>query len=275
MDLCPNTSDDWAMEAYFGRQRQSRGLVVVLGWSGSRTKHFAPVVDWYASRGFRCVTHTSNTVRGLVRLSEWTAEIDRFAATVVSAHEVDHTPTIVHLFSSNGFLACSLLLERLAALPRGESVLDSLKGFIFDSSPGFSLAGGRRAYVDTMVRGFVPWTLLQLRHRVADSASLAALWRGVMNAHWVLVPSIARVIGGCAERFVAHRPPVPQLYLYGGRDAVVLPERVEAFSQSEGGRGITVQRMLWPDSGHVQHFKRHSEAYFDALKAFVISAFCI
>ncbi|EFJ46008.1 hypothetical protein VOLCADRAFT_93804 [Volvox carteri f. nagariensis] len=64
-------------------------------------------------------------------------------------------------------------------------------------------------------------------------------------------------------------PVCPQLYLYSDADPLVSSSDVERYMGVQEGRGVEVSGYKWPDSGHVEHFRRHPHEYAYQISTFL------
>jgi hypothetical protein len=62
-------------------------------------------------------------------------------------------------------------------------------------------------------------------------------------------------------------PDAMRIYLYGTKDTIISSEDIEEHLVSSKEAGYIVESVIFPDTGHVEHMRRHPEKYWRAIEA--------
>jgi len=219
----------------------SKGIVLLMGWAGSRVKSVVRYADIYSKLGVPSVC-ASLTIAELWSASYANAKTKKILRGVNECME-EGCGVILHLFSG----AASTFLHTVVEEAANKESKFRLSGIVFDSGPGIfnsrsGLAGAR---------------LMKQQGVYGPLTYYAACSAGIMvNA------VVGRKVRKRMRTALDHRVvQVPQLYLYSSIDNVTLMDDVEEEIRTQVSRGVDVSSHRWSDSEHVKHFVQYPDEY--------------
>lgn len=126
-------------------------------------------------------------------------------------------------------------------------------GIVFDSAPAFPDGRTMRAATHSITR-----------EQPFSSRVLLYSW-AQRRLHGLLRGSHAEQFWAVMERMDWG----PLLFLYGRADTASEAHRIDLLVQRKREQGIEVDAQCWPDSGHIEHLRKHPEEYVQKLIAFL------
>lgn len=247
------------------------GVVVLLGWMLSERKHLASFTRLYKSIGWDCLVchpHVLNlffpsmaTSLALSILLELVKDLER------------HPCPIVFITFSGGHKAClykiiQILLGQCREVNEDEGkfkvVAESVAGLIFDSSPmEFESNIGAKVLSQQML------TLKPGRSNAIISHGAHALGRGLDTIFFKQF-GLQRVDLWHALYSAVNIGPI--LILCSENDELAPLETIHMFSSNLCKLGGKVDVVVWKDSKHVGHFRRHPEQYSIEVRKLLVNA---
>jgi NAD(P)-dependent dehydrogenase (short-subunit alcohol dehydrogenase family)/acyl carrier protein len=255
-----------------------QSVTIVVGWAGASASQLAPVITWHRRRG-RAV---------LVLMPDLLGGRDGEQLVAIRALPPGGD-AVLHCFSNN---AVFFLRRLLQADPQALAHLQ-LRGCILDSAPHALLTedeladSGPRALAAHLSACFGVPPVAAAAASTDDrgggvsgdegdgGGGALSVVRLLAEAHWHRLCA-ARGQGALSSGLLGPCVlpcNVPRLCLYGAADAVVAPEAVRSFVESERARGERVHACEF-GSGHVMHHLKHTEAYWATVAKFVEGVTC-
>ncbi|XP_076934816.1 uncharacterized protein LOC143601239 [Bidens hawaiensis] len=256
--------------------KNSKMVVVLLGWLGAKQKHLKKYADWYTSKGFHVITFTfpvseilSYQVGGkteqhidslVIHLSEWLEE------------ECKHN-LVFHTFSNTGWLVYGAMLEKFQS--QDHTLMERIKGCIVDSAPvaasdpqvwasGFSAAFLKKnSIAATGYRNKDDIAAKPTLQEVALLVVLEKFFHVVLN-----LPAINKRLSNVLVQLKSGQPSCPQLYFYSSADKVIPAGSVESFIEVQQRMGRVVRSCNFKSTPHVDHFRHEPELYTTQLSQF-------
>ncbi len=254
-----------------------RARVVILGWHDATPRHLRAVARLHEARGDVALPQLSEAGRSLAHPGGFEARGRAQAEAIARAHAERALPLVFHSFSNAGFWTLSAILHALARDHR--AVLESHRGTILDSAPGFPERIDAAFTARTAPMAFLPGLLGRFGRPRAHHHRILSPLLGALFGLWHLASprQIAFMQGALTRVRAEHRPhgsrpAVPILAIWGGADALVEREHVEAFLARAEAEQIPVSRLFFPGSVHVRHLVAHRAAYESAVRDFMSSA---
>lgn len=182
---------------------------------------------------------------------------------VLAQHNILHNPIIFHVFSNGGCMVYTQLTALLNSPDCEYHDKVSVRGVIFDSSPG-------KRRILNAVKAFM--STLQL------SLALRYLLGFCLLMYLIFTRILLRLLPmdlGSGRGFQLYealcKDPAqcPQLFLYSRADQVILAKDVEEVMAKREEKGVPVKSVCWEDSQHVAHMRAHPEVYTKACLDFV------
>ncbi|EPS58995.1 hypothetical protein M569_15817, partial [Genlisea aurea] len=258
----------------------SKTVVVLLGWLGSKQKHLGKYAEWYTSRGFNAISFTFPMSEVLSYQVGGKAEQDVMLLVNHLAEwmeEEDGKNLVFHTFSNTGWLTYGVILEKLQE--KDSTLAEKIKGCIVDSAPvaapdpqvwacGFSAAFLKKNSVATKPSSGSTRTTIEVKPAVTETLLLAVLEKifGAVLGH----PSINRRLSEVVSVLTTEQPPsCPQLYIYSSADRVIPARSVESFVEKQRRSGRSVRACDFVSSPHVDHFRNRPELYSSQLQQFL------
>ena len=232
------------------RSLHSDGVVILLGWAGSRTKALVRYANIYSELGIPGVC-MAPTLSEVWLASYGNAKAKKILSGLEESAE-EGCGIILHIFSGAGFTCLPTIIKEITS----KDSKFHLSGIVFDSSPvPFNLRSGlAAANLMRKQAGFGPLTYYAsctggiMVNSIFGSTRRRNM-RAVLDHHTLLQ--------------------VPQLYLYSSSDTVALVDEVEDEIQLQVSRGADVSSCRWNDSEHVKHFIQHPEEYSLQISKFI------
>lgn len=244
------------------------GRVVLLGWGNALPSQLEAYARLYKTLGLASASVIANTVAGLTDPSAYARSIVPLADELSAARGAQ--PTVVHLFSDNGFIAWAALLEALAATADGRRARDAITGVIYDSSPGLWNQRGPFDFGRRFALGMTPAVArrlgLKARERLPVVTPVLMVGFAVYRA---VFPRSVDVMLSAADRITAHQPRCPHLFLYGENDVLVPARDVRAWVARQRRDGIDAEDQEFPEARHVALFPKDPRRYRATVSAFL------
>jgi pimeloyl-ACP methyl ester carboxylesterase len=242
--------------------------VLLVGWGNATPTQLTAYERLYAALGLAPRSVIPDTKAALV---DPTAYL-RALAPVADALAVEGTERglLVHLFSDNGFIGWAALLEALASSESGARVKASIRGIVYDSSPGLWNVRGPFDFARRFALGMTPVLSrrfgLGARERIPVVTNLLGV---AFLGYQVAFPRAVGAMRSAGDRVARLQPACPHLFIYGGEDVLVRPDDVRAWIARERAAGLDVDELEIPRGRHVALYPTEPRLYRDALKSFV------
>jgi pimeloyl-ACP methyl ester carboxylesterase len=242
--------------------------VLLVGWGNSTPSQLNAYERLYTPVGLAPRSVIPSAKQGLVDPTAYARALAPVADALVA--EGADRPLLVHLFSDNGFIGWAALLEALAASEGGARVKASIRGVVYDSSPGLWNVQGPFDFARRFSLGMTPALSrrfgLGTRERVPVLTKVLSV--GFLG-YQVAFPRAVAAMKSAGERVARLQPSCPHLFVYGGEDVLVRPDDVRAWVARERAAGLDVEALEIPHGKHVALYPSEPRMYRDALKAFV------
>lgn len=236
--------------------------VLLLGWGNATPMQLALYERLYAKLGLAPTSFIPNTLVGLRSADGYARSVLPLAEEMATWRE----PTLVHLFSDNGFLGWAALLEALASTARGRATRDAIRGVISDSSPFLWNVRGPFDFAHRFALGMSPLATRALGREVPLTKPV--LFGSFLLYQAFFPRAVARLTSG-GERVARHQPRCAHLYLHGGEDEMARPYDVRAWAAEQRGLGIDAATEFFPRAGHVALFPQDPRRYRALVSEFV------
>ncbi|GIL52524.1 hypothetical protein Vafri_8369 [Volvox africanus] len=247
--------------------------VVVIGWMGSNRRY----LNKYGSLWARSGDHEVLMIRPTVAQT-----LVRWRGVVVAGRDIDRVskmhrenpamPTIYHVFSTGGFIHAGTMwrwMDEVEDVAQRRDLLEEVRGIILDSAPA---AVNPEMSARAIVSAVTNTPAEELSYGMPG-------WQGaLLNGTRSFMESYLESKGvklrteEVYDAWYNLAPVCPQLYLYSDADPLVPASDVERYMGVQEGRGVEVSGYKWPDSGHVEHFRRYPQEYAYQISAFLARA---
>jgi pimeloyl-ACP methyl ester carboxylesterase len=242
--------------------------VLLVGWGNSTPSQLTAYERIYTPLGLAPRSVIPDTKSGLADPTAYARSLAPVADALVA--EGAERPTLVHLFSDNGFIGWAAFLEALAGSPEGARVKAAIRGVVYDSSPGLWNVRGRFDFARRFALGMTPALARRVGLGARERIPVVTKLLGVaFLGYQVAFPRAVAAMRSAGERVARLQPSCPHLFIYGGEDVLVPPADVRAWIERERAAGIDVEDIEIPHGKHVALYPAEPRLYRDALKAFV------
>ncbi len=233
----------------------------------SSARELAPYAALHERLGLAPHLFIARVSDGLLRPASYAARMDAALAPLLRAAPA---PLFIHLFSDNGFIALSRVLEVLDRGPAGRRVRAALSGIVLDSSPGLHSVTSAAGFADRFARGTTPFVAKRLGLRPREHvAGLTPLLRAVFRGyHAVSRGGVERMLSA-SGRVAAHDARVKELYLVGEADTLVTVDDVERYASARRALGVSPRVVRFPGARHVALLPSDPSRYEAEIEAFV------
>lgn len=243
--------------------RSPRSLLI--GWGNARRSQLEAYQRLHASLGLAPEVVIPDTRRGIVSRDAYARGLAPTAAQLVA----DPHPTLVHLFSDNGFLGWAALLGQLAPSGAGRLARDAIRGVVLDSSPGLWASRGKLDFARRFALGMTPVVARAARLGPRERIPFVTPLLGAAFVGYQLAfPRAVRGMLAAAEQVERDQPRCPHLFLYGDQDVLVPPGDVEAWIRRQRANGLEVEAERFEGARHVALYPCDPRRYRDVLAAF-------
>jgi len=230
---------------------------LLVGWGNSTPSQLAAYERIWSALGATPRSVIPDTGAGLLDPTAFGRALEPVAKVT--------EPTIVHLFSDNGFIGWAALLRAIDPAAKAR-----IRGVVSDSSPGLWNVRGKRDFARRFALGMTPALSRALglgpRERLpVATRALAAAFLGYQLAF----PRAVESMLSAADVVRRLQPHVPHLYMYGGEDALVRPDDVRAWIDRQRASGIDVEAIEFTHARHVALYPADPRRYREALRAFM------
>ncbi|XP_041475840.1 transmembrane protein 53-A-like [Lytechinus variegatus] len=236
--------------------------IFLLGWYGCQDKHLAKYGSIYQSKGFI-------TIRYILPhdyiFSRKKNAIRNVALKVLEAFfdlGLEENPIFFHAFSNGGGYVYRHLTEIVNGTSPGQNAKLKIVGIICDSMPSYPTATtAYRAMVSAM-----PPT----QHWFIKFIKSLGIW-----IFFMVLSFISYIRRGVSDRdtyykaMLADRMRCPQLFLYSKKDQIVPYKDIQGVIAERRRQGFDVQEVVWDDTDHVAHLRKHPQEYASACLKFV------
>ncbi|KAI3694050.1 hypothetical protein L1987_77008 [Smallanthus sonchifolius] len=257
--------------------KNSKMVVVLLGWLGAKQKHLKKYADWYTSKGFHVITFTFPMAEILSYQVGGKAEqqIDLLVNHLAEWLEEECRKNLVfHTFSNTGWLIYGAMLEKFQR--QDHTLMERIKGCIVDSAPvaapdpqvwasGFSAAFLKKNSI--AAKGYRNTDDIADKPTMSETALLVVLekfFRVILN-----LPAVNQRLSNVLVQLKSGQPSCPQLYIYSSADKVIPAGSVESFIEVQQRMGRVVRSCNFKSTPHVDHFRHEPELYTTQLSQFL------
>lgn len=241
---------------------------LLVGWGNSTPSQLAAYERVYGALGLAARSAIPDTRAGLTNPDAYPRALAPIADALVA--EGADRPTLVHLFSDNGFVGWAAFLEALARSPEGARVKASIRGVVYDSSPGLWNVRDPVDFARRFALGMTPALSRRVGLGARERIPIVTKVLGVaFLAYQLAFPRAVAAMRSAGDRVARLQPSCPHLFIYGGEDVLVPPDDVRAWIARERAAGIDVEEIEIPHGRHVALYPGEPRLYRDALKAFV------
>lgn len=248
----------------------SGARVVLLGWGNALPSQLAAYARLHRTLGQDATPATSlvaNTMAGLARASAYPRAVEPLVRDLVGDPD---RPTIVHVFSDNGFITWAALLEQLARTAEGRRVRDAIRGVIVDSAPGLWNVTGPSDFARRFALAMTPALARRMKLGAREEVPLLTpVLGGAFLTYQLLFPGPVERMIQSGARVAREQPRCPHLFVYGEDDTVVPPHDVRAWVTAQRERGIEVDDQPFPAARHVALFPKDPRRYKALVKDFL------
>ncbi|KAL9996019.1 putative alpha/Beta hydrolase [Helianthus debilis subsp. tardiflorus] len=256
--------------------KNSKMVVVLLGWLGAKQKHLKKYADWYTSKGFHVITFTFPMSEVLSYQVGGKAEqhvellVNHLADWL---DEEDGKNLVFHTFSNTGWLIYGAMLEKFQS--QDHTLMERIKGCIVDSAPvaapdpqvwasGFSAALLKKNSI--AAKGYRNTDDIVAKPTMSEAALLVILEKFfdvILN-----LPAVHQRLSNVLVQLKSGQPSCPQLYIYSSADKVIPAGSVESFIEAQQRMGRVVRSCNFKSTPHVDHFRHEPELYTTQLSQF-------
>ncbi len=241
---------------------------VLLGWADSTPSQLRVFERLYESLGIESLSEIAPIGAGLLHPKGYSQTAETMARVLTA--DLEPHPTLVHIFSDNGFVLWGALLARLSSTEKGLQFLRTVRGIVFDSAPGLWAAKGTIGLARYLATGTTSIITSRLgRNPIPPTRFLltTALF-GVFVGYRATFRRTVNALRTTVDQVRALQPHCPNLYLYGSADPIVLPRNVRAWVAGQRSRGIVCDMHEFEAARHVDLFSNDPERYRELLEAF-------
>lgn len=183
---------------------------------------------------------------------------------VLEELNLDENPLFIHCFSNGGASIYCNMLQLIQTKPKYSNV--KFAGVIFDSAPAehkipiamraLSASLPYHPIINKIIAVFFGLYLMILNIFSLISQSFGARRRQIITFDAVMSDP-----NRC-----------PQLFLYSKGDKITRYEGIDQVVAERRGLGVNVQSVCWENSNHIQHLRKHREAYIMTCLNFLTSS---
>ena len=243
--------------------RSPRSLLI--GWGNASRSQLTAYERLHASLGLAPEVVIPDTRRGIVSRDAYARGLAPAAAQLAS----DPRPTLVHLFSDNGFLGWAALLGQLEPSGAGRVAREAIRGVVLDSSPGLWASRDKLDFARRFALGMTPMVARAARLGPRERLPIVTPLLGAAFVGYQLAfPRAVRGMLAAADQVERDQPRCPHLFLYGDRDVLVPPGDVEAWIRRQRATGVDVEAVRFEGARHVALYPADPRRYREALAAF-------
>ncbi|KAG2501753.1 hypothetical protein HYH03_000253 [Edaphochlamys debaryana] len=247
--------------------------VVVIGWMGSQKRY----LNKYGALWARSGDHEVLMVRPSILQT-----LVRWRGVVVAGRDIDRVarlhrenpamPTVYHIFSTGGFIHAGTMwrwMDEVEDVAQRRDLLEEVRGIILDSAPASVNAEMASKAIVSAVTGT---PAEELEHGMPGLQGALLSGTRAFLERYLQSKGVQLRTEEVYDAWYNLAPSCPQLYLYSDGDPLVPASDVERYMQVQEGRGVEVSSYKWPDSGHVEHYRRYPHEYAYQISAFLAKA---
>ncbi|TRY62415.1 hypothetical protein DNTS_031824, partial [Danionella cerebrum] len=215
---------------------QSKPLLLMLPWLGSRPHAIAKYCEIYFRTGFDILVVESEVSQFL--WPRWGLEFGGHLLELLESERFSQRPLLVHAFSIGGYTFCQVLVHVANDTQRYQGLTNRIQGHIYDSLVMGSLE--HMAIVSLLYfRAF--------KHQTVDyfNSAIDVFWNTPLKA--------------------------PALFFFSENDLLCDYKSLENLVELWKSRGLTVESRKWKESVHAGHLRTHPQEYLSTLDNFVQS----
>ncbi|GLC40760.1 hypothetical protein PLESTB_000025400 [Pleodorina starrii] len=247
--------------------------VVVIGWMGSNRRY----LNKYGSLWARSGDHEVLIIRPTVAQT-----LVRWRGVVVAGRDIDRVarmhrenpamPTVYHVFSTGGFIHAGTMwrwMDEVEDVAQRRDLLEEVRGIILDSAPA---AVNPEMSARAIVSAVTNTPAEDLSYGMPGVQGMLLDGTRAFMGRYLQSKGVKLRTEEVYDAWYNLAPVCPQLYLYSDADPLVPASDVEKYMGVQESRGVEVSGYKWPDSGHVEHFRRHPHEYAYQISAFLARA---
>lgn len=234
----------------------TKPVVTILGWNSSKDKHIAKYSSIFEEQGFDTVRVTANPFNTFLRSGTKVREISEYLLNTLHTMDCHQRPVFLYAFSNGGCAMYFHMVKALTTTGHRYHNLLPVVGSIFDSCPVIPNMKSVNAVQET----------------VTDAVKLPFLKPLVWHSLGVVIPLVIH-FNSTVKHFMedlTNSPLItPRLILYSKADKFAPYKDISNFADALKNRGIDVTQKCWELSGHVNHYRDHTEEYLNLLHEFL------
>lgn len=238
-------------------------VIVLLGWYGCQDKHLAKYSSIYQSKGFITMRYTLPHDYLFSIKKSSTRDVALKLLEAFFDLGLQENPIFFHVFSNGGGYVYRHITETVNGPNPGQSAALKITGVLCDSMPSYPTATSAFRAIVTAMPQSQHWFILYVKS--------LGVWIFFMVL--TLISYIRKRgtsdQGTYYRAMLADKMQCPQLFLYSKKDAIVPYKDIQGIIKERRHRGFDVQEVVWEDSDHVAHLRKHPEEYVAACLKFV------
>ena len=245
---------------------------LLLGWGNATAGQLRAYERLHQALGLAPRAVLPSTAKGILAPAVYARAVFPVAEAMLAGEPIE----LVHIFSDNGFLAWSALLERLAREgDAGRRAKAAIRGVVMDSSPGLWATRGKREFASRFAGAMTPLVARALgKEPTAPLPAVTAALTAAFVAYQVVHPAFVRSARGAADLIAREQPLVPHLVLYAREDRLVPARDVEAWIARQRARGLPVTARCFGRARHVALYPDDPRRYRGELAEFLRRIAC-
>ncbi|XP_060779601.1 transmembrane protein 53-A-like isoform X2 [Neoarius graeffei] len=231
---------------------QTKPLLLMLPWLGSRPQAQLKYCEIYLRTGFDVLMVESNT--GHFLWPRWGLEYSAQVLRLLESERFSQRPIVVHAFSIGGYTFAQLLMNITRDTRRYRGLIDRVRGQIYDSL----VIGSLERMAIGVSKNLVPYFESLVKHT-------SLLYFRVFKRQTV------DYFNASVDVFMNTPVTCPALYYFCGNDVLSDPEALQNLLEHWRKRGISVTSKKWEESEHAGHLRIHPQEYRAVLEHFLCS----
>lgn len=241
-----------------------RGIVILLGWGGSRMSELEEIDNYYKQIEFSSIKCIRSSVPGILE-EQIQAIVEQLDIAEQSSASISGLPVVIHMFSNNGVLCFADLISHFHKTSRTD-ILDSINGIVMDSAPLLSMDSNSA----WRVIGRTIASMLQSIGVDDPLKEVLSIRRKILN--YIETHSTFWNWGVIIPVLLGNEYPMPLcpwFCIYSSTDAIVPVNDVQTFISTNKSRVLNMKSWEVEGSQHCQHFLTFQEEYSNRLLEFL------
>ena len=180
---------------------------------------------------------------------------------VITDLSLEDNPIIFHIFSNGGCLVYQKISHILFVEPIKDYKAIHIIGCVFDSCPSQrNIFIATKAFMKSINKHWLVAYIIGfffLLYMIALKIKLS-----IIGSFEVITPESKTKVE--YWDYLLNEPSdCPQMYLYSKKDEIVSADGIDAIVAHRKKMGVDVSAHCWEDTAHVQHLRKHREAYMN------------